>query len=66
MDLQKTFSFKESDLFRIFIFHTKLQVLSCEIGYNQEYIKNYLTKYNHIEFYYDYSSLIRGFIAYKK
>ncbi len=40
--------------------------LSCEIGYNQEYIKNYLTKYNHIEFYYDYSSLIRGFIAYKK
>lgn len=39
--------------------------LCCEIGYDQENIKQYLSDYPHIEFYRDYSNFIRGFTARK-
>lgn len=37
--------------------------LCCEIGYNQEYIKDYLIGYSDIRFYKDYSGFVRGFVA---
>lgn len=39
--------------------------LCCEIGYNQEYLKDYLTKYDKVSFYKDYSNFVRGFVAQK-
>lgn len=39
--------------------------LCCEIGFDQENIKEYLSDYKHIEFYRDYSNFIRGFVAQK-
>lgn len=39
--------------------------LACEIGYNQGYLKDFLTSYKSVEFYKDLSGFTRGFVAKK-
>ncbi|RAX55261.1 hypothetical protein CCY99_00750 [Helicobacter sp. 16-1353] len=39
--------------------------LCLEIGFDQEYIQEYLSNYKYIDFYRDYSNFIRGFVARK-
>lgn len=39
--------------------------LSCEIGYNQGYLEQYLKNYKYIRFYDDYAGFRRGFVASK-
>ncbi|RDU57991.1 HemK/PrmC family methyltransferase [Helicobacter sp. MIT 99-5507] len=45
------------------IINLDAKYLCCEIGYNQECLKDYLKNYDDIYFYKDYSSFVRGFIA---
>ena len=59
------FGGEKGDEILIDIINLNAKFLCCEIGYDQEYLKDYMAHYDEVSFYRDYSKFVRGFIAQK-